>query len=226
MNNPVKVLSTREKIMWALSVLAVVASNVFAGETDLLTLIAAVIGVSSLVFAAKGHVAAPALMIVFGVLYAVISCRFRYWGEMMTYLGMALPMAVWALITWVKNPSEGNAAEVAIGRLSKGHLAAVTAGCLVTTVVFYLLLKKLSTPNLLFSTVSVATSFYAAALTALRSPWFALVYASNDLVLVILWVLASLEDVSYIPVAVNFTVFFFYDVYGFVSWKKREQTQQ
>ena len=38
----------------------------------------------------------------------------------------------------------------------------------------------------------------------------------------ILWTLASLENPAYIPVVVNFTIFFFNDMYGFISWRRRE----
>ena len=81
MNNPLKVLSSREKVMWLISVNIVVVSNFFAKELDPLTLIAVTVGVTSLIFAAKGHVIAQVLMILFSILYAVISFRFRYWGR-------------------------------------------------------------------------------------------------------------------------------------------------
>lgn len=81
----------------------------------------------------------------------------------------------------------------------------------------------LDTPNIVFSTISIATSFFAASLTMLRTSYYALGYASNDIVLIILWVLACLENHAYIPVVVNFAIFFFNDMYGFLSWKKREQ---
>ena len=66
-----------------------------------------------LIFAAKGNVWAQILMVVFSILYGIISWRFRYWGEMITYLGMCLPMAVWSTITWLKNSPKGNKTEVA-----------------------------------------------------------------------------------------------------------------
>ena len=226
MNNPIKALSSREKFMWMISIFIVVLSNIFTKEVDLLTLVAALVGVTSLIFAAKGHVIAQVLMILFSILYAIISFRFRYWGEMITYLGMSLPMAVWSLITWYRNPSAENEAEVEIRKLTCKHVVLLVIGCAITTGIFYYLLLKLNTPNIVFSTISIATSFLAATLTALRSSYYGLGYASNDLVLIIMWVLASMEDVSYIPVVVNFAVFFFNDLYGFISWKKREIIQQ
>ena len=43
--------------------------------------------------------------------------------------------------------------------------------------------------------------------------------------LIVLWVLASIENPAYIPVVVNFAIFFLNDMYGFISWKKRELSQ-
>ena len=71
--------------------------------------------------------------------------------------------------------------------------------------------------------VSVTTSFLAASLTMLRSSYYALGYAANDLVLIVMWVLASMQDTAYIPVAVNFAIFFLNDMYGFICWKQRER---
>ena len=187
----------------------------------MLTLVAACVGITSLIFAAKGNVWAQILMVVFSILYGVISWRFRYWGEMITYLGMTMPMAVWSTITWIRNPSE-NGKEVAIQRLTKKHIAGLVFFGTIVTIVFYIILKELNTPNIIFSTISITTSFAAASLTMLRSSYYALGYASNDIVLIILWILAAMENPEYIPVVVNFIIFFFNDMYGFVSWKRRE----
>ena len=108
MNNPILSLSKKEWAIWIGSLLVVAVSNVVSGNLDLLTLLAALIGVTSLIFAAKGNVWAQVLMIVFSILYGIISWRFRYWGEMITYLGMTMPMAIWSTITWMKNPSKEN----------------------------------------------------------------------------------------------------------------------
>lgn len=221
MNNPLESLTKKEWALWICSLIAVLVSNILSENIDFLTLVAACIGVTSLVFAAKGNVWSQVLMVVFSILYGIISWRFRYWGEMITYLGMTLPMAVWSAITWTKNPAE-NGREVAVQKLAPRHIAGLAFFGAITTVVFFLILNALDTPNIVFSTVSVTTSFIAAALTMLRSSYYAVGYAANDIVLIVLWILASLKNPAYIPVAVNFMIFFFNDLYGFVSWKKRE----
>lgn len=225
MNNPIKTLTKREWSIWLGSIIIVLISNLATKDFDLLTLVAALTGVTSLIFAAKGNVWGQVLMILFSILYGIISFHFRYWGEMMTYLGMTLPMAVWSTITWIENPSENNGNEVQIQSLSKKHIVALCISGIIVTAVFYYILKSFNTPNIIFSTISIITSFIAASLTMLRSSYYAVWYAVNDVVLIILWVLASLKDPAYIPVVVNFSIFFMNDMYGFMSWKQRELEQ-
>lgn len=57
----------------------------------------------------------------FSLLYGIISYSFAYYGEMMTYLGMTLPMDVLSLTAWLKNPYNGNRSEVRVS-LKPCHL--------------------------------------------------------------------------------------------------------
>ena len=173
MNNPIKTLTKREWSIWLGSIIIVLISNLATKDFDLLTLVAALTGVTSLIFAAKGNVWGQVLMILFSILYGIISFRFRYWGEMMTYLGMTLPMAVWSTITWIENPSENNGNGVQIQSLSKKHIVALCISGIIVTAVFYYILKSFNTPNIIFSTISIITSFIAASLTMLRSSYYA-----------------------------------------------------
>ena len=167
-------------------------------------------------------------MIVFSVLYGIISFTFAYYGEMITYLGMTAPMAVFALISWLKNPYNGNKSEVKVNTISRLEIIFMLVLAAVVTGVFYFILKFFNTANLLPSTLSVTTSFIAVYLTFRRSPYFPLAYAANDLVLIVLWILASLSDSSYISVVICFVMFFANDIYGFISWIKmrKRQTQE
>ena len=97
---------------------------------------------------------------------------------------------------------------------------------LVVTVIFYFVLRYFNTANLLPSTISVTTSYLAVYLTFRRSPYFALAYAMNDVVLIVLWILASITDISYLSVVICFVVFFVNDMYGFISWKRMEKRQK
>ena len=95
----------------------------------------------------------------------------------------------------------------------------------IVTVVFYYILDYFHTANMIPSTISVTTSFVAAYLTFRRCPAFALAYAANDIVLIVLWVMASACDVKYISVVVCFIAFLVNDVYGYISWRRMKQRQ-
>lgn len=223
--------SRTEKLLWLISAAGIAAAFFIFDGADVLTLAASLIGVTSLIFCAKGNPLGQALMIVFSLLYGAISYTFAYYGEMITYLGMTLPMAVVSLVAWLRHPFRGRRAEVEVRRIGKGELLLLVGLTLAVTVVFYFVLRAVKTANLFPSTVSVATSFLAAALTFRRSPAFALAYAANDVVLILLWILAALEDPAYVSVAICFAAFLANDVYGYISWKRmalrqREQSEQ
>lgn len=214
-----------EILLWSISVVLIIGSFLLFDRESYLTLTASVIGVTSLIFCAKGNPAGQVLMIIFSIIYAVVSFSFSYYGEMITYLGMTLPMAVFSLVSWLKNPYKGKKTEVAVNKLHKKEIIFAAVLTIAVTVIFYFILKYLKTENLYVSTFSVTTSFAAAYLTFRRSPYFALLYAMNDIVLIVLWIYASFSDISYISVVICFIVFFVNDMYGFISWRKMEKRQ-
>ena len=214
-----------EIALWSVSTIAIVLSFFLFDRGNYMTLIASIIGVTSLIFNAKGNPFGQLLMVIFSILYGIISFRFRYYGEMITYLGMTAPMAVFALISWLRNPYKGNKAEVAVNRLRRYEVGVMLLLTAAVTVLFYFILAYFHTANMVPSTLSVTTSFIAVYLTFRRSPYFALAYAANDVVLIVLWTLAALEKISYISVIICFVVFLVNDLYGFISWRRMEKRQ-
>ena len=144
MNNPIKNLTRKEWGLWLGSLVVVIVSNMLTGDIDLLTLAAACIGVTSLIFAAKGNVWAQILMVVFSILYGIISWRFRYWGEMITYLGMTMPMAAFALVTWLRHPYNGKRSEVQVSSDAGKETVIMFAITAIVTTVFYFILNYFS----------------------------------------------------------------------------------
>nr|WP_242861747.1 nicotinamide riboside transporter PnuC [Bittarella massiliensis (ex Durand et al. 2017)] len=214
-----------ERLLWCSSVLLITLSFCLFDRANYLTLVASIVGATSLVLNAKGNPIGQFLMVVFSLLYGVISLRFAYYGEMITYLGMTGPMALFALISWLKNPYGGNRAEVKVDQLKRGEGAVMLALTAAVTAVFFFVLRAFHTANLGVSTLSVATSFLAVYLTFRRNPYYALAYAANDLVLVALWGMASLTDPSYLSVVICFAMFLLNDLYGFVNWRRMQIRQ-
>ena len=212
--------------LWCCSVVAITVSFVLFDRHGFVTLAASLIGVTSLIFNAKGNPLGPLLIIVFSGLYGYISYGFAYYGEMITYLGMSAPIAAVALVAWLKNPYKGNKAQVTVGSLGKKETAVMSVLAVIVTAAFYFILSALNTANIVPSTVSVTTSFLAVYLTYKRSEYYALAYAANDAVLIVLWSLASIHNPSYISVVVCFAVFMVNDIYGFLNWKRMKKLQK
>lgn len=223
--NPFSQLAKHEWILLGASVIAVTLSHFLGESNGMLNLIASLTGVTSLIFVAKGDVFGQILTVLFSILYSIISYQFRYYGEMITYLGMTAPVALMSVVSWLKNPFEKGKSEVKVAVLSKLKIIAVVVLNILLTTLFYFILLFFDTPNLIFSTISVTTSFAAASLQFLRSPAYAIAYAANDVVLIILWTLASLENPAYFSVVVCFAAFLANDIYGFINWRKMKKRQ-
>lgn len=215
-----------EILLWCISVTLIVISFFLFDRENYLTLVASFIGVTALIFNAKGNPFGQFLMVIFSILYGVISFSFAYYGEMITYLGMTAPMAVFALVSWLRNPYNGNKSEVKVNRLKPTEIIFMMILTAVITLIFYYILATFHTANLIPSTISVTTSFLAVYLTFRRSAFYAIGYAANDIVLIILWALAAISDISYLSVAICFVVFFINDIYGFINWLRMQKRQE
>ncbi|MBR2616161.1 MAG: nicotinamide mononucleotide transporter [Clostridia bacterium] len=213
--------------LWGFSVLAILISYLAFPEGSGTSAIGSVIGVTALIFVAKGAVLGQFLMLAFCLFYGIHALRFRYYGEMLTYLGMSAPAAVFSIVTWLRHPFR-DSAQVAVVSLSRRRVWLSLLSTVAVTVLFYFILKALGTAELLLSTFSVATSFIAGILSFQRSPWYAVGYVANDVVLIALWGVTLFRDITVLPVFTCFAVFLFNDLHGFFSWQRmmREQKEK
>lgn len=219
----IKSLSKAEKTRWIISLITIILSPYLFSERDTLTIIASAIGATALIFVGKGDAIGQLLTIIFAVIYAIISFRFHYYGEMITYVGMTAPSALWAMIVWLKNPY--SAREVKVGKMTKAKWCLLAVSAVIVTLIMWRVLVYFNTANILFSTISVTTSYLASMLTVLRSPYYAVCYAANDIILIVLWTLASMADISYFPMVLCFLIFLINDLYGFINWKRMKNRQ-
>lgn len=223
--NPFCDLTKFEWGLWITSVTVVIASYLVAGGEGILNMIASLVGVTALIFLAKGYVTGQVLTVVFAIFYGIVSFYFRYYGEMITYLCMTAPIAMISIISWLRHPYE-DTREVEVAHVTKQQVLVMMVLAVAVTTIFYFILDFLENANLLFSIISVTTSFVACSLSFLRSPYYALGYAANDIVLIVLWVMATMEELCYLPMVLCFVMFFVNDLYGFYSWKKMRTRQE
>ncbi|MBE5742708.1 MAG: nicotinamide mononucleotide transporter [Clostridiales bacterium] len=225
LSNPFKKLNKFEWGLYITSLTVSVISFIVSGMQDYLTFVSSITGVTALIFVSKGMVIGQVLTMVFSLLYGVVSIYFKYYGEVITYLCMSMPMALVSVVSWIKHPYK-DSHEVEVSKLTVKKLVVLSCFAIVVTVAFYYILEALGTTNVLVSTISVTTSFFAASLTFLRSPYYAIGYSANDIVLIVLWVLASIEQISYLPMVFCFVMFLANDLYGFYYWKEMQKRQK
>ena len=218
-------LTKFELILWLSSLFIITVIFTCFKEKDYVSLATSLLGATALIFLAKGNVVGAILSVIFGLLYVIISYSYKYYGEMITYGLMTVPISIATIISWIKNPSKENPTEVKVNNLKiKEYLFIIFLSTLVT-IFFYFILKWFNTSNLIISTISVFTSFSACYLSVRRSEYYAVAYALNDIVLIVLWTLATFDNTKYISMVICFIVFLINDLYGFINWSRLKKVQ-
>lgn len=229
----IKYFSVFEWALW-LGGAAVILIGFFVGEhggcLSYLSLFASLSGITCVIFNAKGSVWGQGIAILFAVLYATLAYFNRYYGEMLIYLALMLPIHIASIVGWLKNRNKkSERLEVMINDISAVEYALFAVATVLVTVAFYFLLEALGTDNLIISTISLVTSLGAAYLMLRRCEYFALFFVANDVILIVLWSLKLATDgAAVIPSILSFALFLLNDSYSFISWKriKRRQRRQ
>ena len=225
MRKILKYFSIFEWILWLGSIITVVIFFIVLKNPEWLYLVTTITGITSLIFLSKGNLVGLILSTIFSVFYVIVAINYRYYSEIITYSFMTLPITILSLIQWIKNPFKGNKSEVQVARLEKETYVNIVVAGAAISIIFYFVLTWLNTPNLIFSTISIFTSFVASYLSLKRSPFYALAYAANDIVLIVLWALATVKDLSYLAIVICFASFFANDIYGFFNWNRMLKRQ-
>ena len=218
MKKLIKYFSIFEWCLYLISIVVIVMCFIIFKNDNYFYLIGSIVGVTALIFLSKGHVLGQIITIIFSVFYGVVSLSFKYYGEMITYMFMTMPIAIISIITWLKHPSKQKKNEVEVNELKWKEYILLAILSLVVTFAFYFILKAFNTNNLIISTISILTSFVAVYLSMRRSRYYAIAYACNDIVLIVLWILASIEQTNYISMVICFVAFLASDIYAFINW--------
>ena len=223
--NPFTNLTKFEWSLWSCSVLVITLAFFLGGRMGVISFVASLLGVTALIFVSKGDVTGQFILVIFAILYAIVSWKERYYGEMLTYVCMSAPAAIVAIVAWIRHPFKEDGSEVEINRLHGREWVFASLLTIAVTVIFYFVLGHFGTAELFVSTLSVTTSFFASYLTFRRSPYYALAYAANDVVLIVLWMISAFRDPSYFSMVACFVMFLFNDSYGFFNWLRMEKRQ-
>jgi nicotinamide mononucleotide transporter PnuC len=217
-------------IEWAMllgGIAVVLIGFIVCEDKNYLSLASSILGITCVMFNAKGNVWGQVVAIGFALTYGILAYTKAYYGEMLIYFCLMLPIHVASIVTWLKNKnSKAKGNEVKINTLhKKEYIIASLIGCALT-VGFYFLLKVLNTDNLIVSTISLISSLAAAYLMLRRCEYFAVCFVVNDIILIVLWSLKIYtEGISVLPSVLSFVVFLINDSYSFISWKRIKRRQ-
>lgn len=224
-----KIFAYFTKFEWGLligSIAMLTFAFVINPNKDVLTFVGSLIGAVALVFLAKANITGQVLTIVFSTLYGIVSFKNHYYGEVITYVCMTMPSNIVSIVTWLKHPFQGQQTQVEIAEVGAKKTVAILAVSAIVTVAFYFVLKALGTASLIVSTISIFTSSVAVLFGIFRSKYYAIGYATNDVVLIVLWVIATIKDSSNLCMVLCFVVFLVSDLYAFVNWTKLQKQQK
>lgn len=194
-------------------------------RTDFLVTITSFVGICTALFLAKGKVLGQFLGLITVLLYSYVSFQNYYFGEVLIYVFLMLPLYTIGIISWLKNRNEKTKVVIP-NKLAKNEWIIIILISIVLIIGFYQLLKFLNTEQLTLSTLSIIGNLYAIYLLVRRSRIGFLFYIFDDIILIILWMIPVLNgNLSVLPMVFNPLINFANDLYGWFNWAKLEKQE-
>lgn len=194
-------------------------------KSDLLTTICSIVGITTALLLAKGKNLGQIFGLLIVVLYSIVSFKNGFYGEVIIYLCIMLPMYIIGIISWIKHQNKDtNTVEVNKIKLKEWIIVFIVS--VIAFVGIYYLLKLFNTKELFISSLSVIDSLFAIYLGVRRSKYSFYFYVVNDLILIALWGLPVIGgSLILLPMVFNPTINLINDIYGIYNWKKLEKIQ-
>ena len=213
-----------EKVLLFGSIIVVSLVGIFF-KSDLLTTSCSIVGIITALLLAKGKNLGQVFGLLITILYSIVSFKNKYYGEVLIYALLMLPMYVIGIITWINHKNK-KTNSVEINSIKKKEWIIVSFVFALVFVGIYYLLKAFNTNELIVSTISVLASLFAVYLQIRRSKYSFSFYIVNDIILMFLWGIPVVHG-SYMlfPMFLNPTINLINDLYGFYNWKKTEKIQ-
>lgn len=213
-----------EKVLLFGSVILVALVGIIF-KSDLLTTICSIVGIITALLLAKGKNLGQIFGLLIVALYSIVSFKNGYYGEVIIYLGIMLPMYIIGIISWLKHQNkETNSVEV--NKIKAKEWCIVFIVSIIAFTLIYFLLKMFNTNQLIISSLSVIDSLFAVYLGVRRSKYSFYFYVINDLILIALWGIPVIGgSLILLPMVFNPLINLINDLYGIYNWRKLERIQ-
>ncbi len=195
-------------------------------EAKLTTTISSIGGILTALLLAKGKNLGQVFGVISAFLYSFVSFKNKFYGEVIIYMCIMLPMYLIGILSWIKHQSK-KTNTIQINNIKLKEWIIISIICIIAFIGIYWLLKIFDTKELFISSLSVVSSLFAIYLGIRRSKYSFYFYIMNDFILIMLWGLPVLSGtVSLIPMVFNPIINFINDSYGIYNWNKLEKIQK
>jgi len=194
-------------------------------KSDVLTTICSIVGIITALLLAKGKNLGQIFGLLIVALYSIVSFKNGYYGEVIIYLFIMLPMYVVGIVSWIRHQNK-DTNTVEVNKIKLKEWIIVLFASIVCFTGIYFLLKVFNTNQLFISSLSVIDSLFAIYLGVRRSKYSFYFYVVNDLILILLWGIPVVTGtIILIPMVFNPLINLINDLYGIYNWKKLENMQ-
>ena len=191
-------------------------------KCNFLTIICAFIGFFSAFNQGKGKVIGQIIGLAVCVLYSIVSYQNKYYGEVIIYIVIILPLYSIGIYTWMKNKNE-QSSRVNQSEISKNEWLIIALTSILLYYLLYLLLKYFNTNSIYISTLSMVINLIATYLLVRRSRYSFLFYIVNAVILFTLWTIPVIDgDIMQIPLVFDALLLFANDIYALKNWIKNK----
>ena len=195
-------------------------------KSDLLTTICSIEGIITALLLAKGKNLGQIFGVIITVLYSIVSFKNKFYGEVIIYIVLMLPMFIIGIISWTRHKNM-KTNTVDVNKIESKEWFLVLIISVIVFIGIYFLLKSFNTDELIVSTISVVVSLFAVYLQIRRSRFSFYFYIINDLILMVLWgIPVILGNLLVLPMIFNPIINLINDSYGAYNWKKIEKKQK
>ena len=195
-------------------------------KSDLLTMSCSIVGIITALLLAKGKNLGQFFGVLITLLYSVVSFKNKFYGEVIIYIFLMLPMYIVGIISWIKHQNKATNS-VEINKITNREWIIIFIVTVIIFIAVYFLLKIFNTSEILVSTFSVIASLFAVYLQIRRSRFSFYFYVINDLILIILWGIPVVKgNFLLLPMLFNPIINLINDSYGIINWRNLEKIQK
>lgn len=194
-------------------------------KSTILVMIYSITCIITAMLQAKGRVESQFMSILVCLIYSYISYTNRYYGEVIFYMIIMLPMSIGGIISWLTNKSD-KTKSVEVNKIKFKECIFIAIISVMSFIGLYYILKFFNTSELVVSTFSMIASLLAVYLLVRRSKYCFIFYLINDIILIILWGLPIISgNLLFIPMVIDPFILLISDSYGVFNWNKIEKEQ-